>query len=129
MIKLKNILNEAKTFKPGDMWSKDFDYVGMMKYASKVHLMTGFGYLKKLYDSLEDVNYHSENKHLGMAIDAIENGQKNKAEKHLKAFNKAAKKTLKSVGPLREPWTTPVYMCTWLCTANSYHFYFDITYI
>ena len=97
MIKLKNILNEAKTFKPGDMWSKDFDYVGMMKYASKVHLMTGFGYLKKLYDSLEDVNYHSENKHLGMAIDAIENGQKNKAEKHLKAFNKAAKKTLKSM--------------------------------
>ena len=97
MVLFEGKLNEAKTFKPGDMWSKDFDYVGMMKYASKVHLMTGFGYLKKLYDSLEDVNYHSENKHLGMAIDAIENGQKNKAEKHLKAFNKAAKKTLKSM--------------------------------
>ena len=30
-------VNEAKKFKPGDMWSNDFDYDGMMKYALTVN--------------------------------------------------------------------------------------------
>ena len=55
----KNMLGEA--FKPGDMWSKDFDYKGMMKFASTAKVSMGLKKLEQLYGSLEDVNYHTEN--------------------------------------------------------------------
>ncbi len=57
----------------------------------------------KLYDSFEDVNYHSENKHLGFAIEEMENpGQDvNQAmaniEDYLEDFNKACLETLKDI--------------------------------
>ena len=94
-IRIEGIVTEAK-FKPGNMWSNDFDYDGMMKYASKVKPNVGLDTLQKLYNSLEDVNYHSENKFLGLAIDAMKAGDENQAAKQLKQFNKVSLKTLKS---------------------------------
>ena len=100
-------LNEAegklKPFQPGDMWSNDFDYVGMLKFGAQTNMQFGLETLQKLYDSFEDVNYHSENKHLGYAIEEIENpGQDvNQAmeniEDALEDFNKACLETLKDI--------------------------------
>jgi hypothetical protein len=64
-------LTEAKKFKPGDMWSNDFDYDGMLKYALKVNHKTPLKDLQKLHDSATDVNYHTPFSGLGNAIDWI----------------------------------------------------------
>ena len=94
-------LREA--YKPGDMWSNDFDYVGMLKAGSQATYEDGLEYLQKLYDSFEDVNYHSENKHLGFAIEEMENPgpDVNQAieniEDYLEDFNKACLETLKYI--------------------------------
>ena len=94
-------LREA--YQPGDMWSNDFDYIGMLKAGSQASYEDGLEYLQKLYDSFEDVNYHSENKHLGFAIEEMENpGQDvNQAmeniEDYLEDFNKACLETLKDI--------------------------------
>ena len=69
---IKNLdLFEAKKFKPGDMWSNDFDYDGMMKYALTVNHKTPIKTLTKLHDSATDVNYHTPFRGLGNAIDWI----------------------------------------------------------
>ena len=94
-------LREA--YQVGDMWSNDFDYIGMLKAGAQATYEDGLEYLQKLYDSFEDVNYHSENKHLGMAIEEMENpGQDvNQAmaniEDHLEDFNKACMDTLNDI--------------------------------
>ena len=60
----KSTLTEAKKFKPGDMYSEDFDYNGMLKFGMKAKV--GSGDIKKqikilhsLFSSFEDVNYHT----------------------------------------------------------------------
>ena len=94
-------LREA--YKPGDMWSNDFDYVGMLKAGSQATYEMGLEYLQKLYDSFEDVNYHSENKFLGYAIDEMENpGQdpnqaQENIERDLEDFRNACLETLKDI--------------------------------
>lgn len=92
---IEESVNEA--FKPGDMWSKDFDYTGMLKFGSKVKINTPLKVLEALYDSFEDVNYHSENAHLGEAISSLLAKKPNEAKKHMNVFNKACLNTLKSV--------------------------------
>jgi len=94
---LNKQLNEAKTFKPGDMWSKDFDYKGMMKFASTAKVGMGMKKLELLYNSLEDVNYHSENSLLGFALGHLEHGNKQEADKLMKQFNTKAKATLRTI--------------------------------
>ena len=84
----------VKAFKPGDMFSSDFDYEGMLEFGMKIRLNTPIATLQALYNSFEDVNYHSENSHLGMAIDSIEDGDKSEALDHIRNFKKAIKKTL-----------------------------------
>ena len=84
----------VKSFKPGDKFSTDFDYEGMLEFGMKIRLNTPIATLQALYDSFEDVNYHSENSHLGMAIDAIKDGDKSEALDHIRMFKKAIKKTL-----------------------------------
>ena len=84
----------VKAFKPGDMFSSDFDYEGMLEFGMKIRLNTPIATLQGLYNSFEDVNYHSENSHLGMAIDAIQDGDKSEALDHIRNFKKAIKKTL-----------------------------------
>ena len=89
----------TKTFTPGDKWSNDFDYVGMLEAGSVATLDVGLETLNKLYDSFEDVNYHREAGDLGNAIDwATDEGLDNpRAEQFMKMFNKACLKTLDGI--------------------------------
>ena len=95
-------VNEKK-YRIGDKWSEDFDYKGMLTKASKLSIPRkgpnegGLKVLQALYDSFEDVNYHSENQHLGTAIDAYKNGDNEEGAKHLKMFKSAALETLKGI--------------------------------
>lgn len=84
-------------FKPGDMWSKDFDYKGMLKFALTVDAGTPKDVLQKLSDSLEDVNYHSENHHLQFAIEALEAGDQDEFIQNLEAFKDAVTQTIKGI--------------------------------
>ena len=94
-------LREA--YELGDQWSNDFDYVGMLKVGSQATYEMGLENLQKLYDSFEDVNYHSENKFLGYAIEEMENpgpdvnqAQEN-IEDALEDFRNACLATLKDI--------------------------------
>ena len=91
-------LTEAKKFKPGDMWSSDFDYEGMLKYALKVNEKTPIKMLNKLFDSATDVNYHTPFRNLGIAIDWIEDGDKKGAKDYIKNFHDDIKAEMKSQG-------------------------------
>ena len=96
----------VKAFKPGDMFSSDFDYEGMLEFGLKIRLNTPVQTLQALYDSFEDVNYHSENQYLGNAIDAIKDGDKSDALDNIRNFKKAVKQTLIGINeggtPVRE---------------------------
>ena len=93
---LKESLNEAKKFKPGDKWSSDFDYDGMLKYALKVNEKTPIKMLNKLFDSATDVNYHTPFANRGIAIDWIEDGDKAGAKDYIKNFHEDIKKEIKN---------------------------------
>ena len=93
----------TKTFEPGDMWSEDFDYVGMLQWgvnasAETMHLET----LKAGYESFTDVNYHTEAQDLGNAIDWMEDNpvtddEHSRIEDFMSNFNSASAKTLKDI--------------------------------
>ena len=112
MIKLKDIMNEAsldrtgkpiKGFEPGDKWSDDFDYVGMLKAGAQATYHMDVDELKDLYASFEDVNYHTEARDLGNAIDWMEdpgqdaNQAQERVEEFLEDFRNACLKTLKGI--------------------------------
>jgi hypothetical protein len=94
---------KTKTYELGDMWSNDFDYVGMLKTGAQATYDMGLENLQKLYDSFEDVNYHSENKYLGYAIEWMEdpgqdaNQAQENIERDLADFRKACLATLKDM--------------------------------
>jgi len=88
-------LTEAKKFKPGDKWSNDFDYEGMLKYALKTSIKTPIKTLNKLFDSATDVNYHTPFRNLGIAIDWIEDGDKEGAKDYMDSFIEDIKKEIK----------------------------------
>ena len=79
------------------MYSNDFDYIGMLKAGLKATLGSSVQKLQKLYNSFEDVNYHSENQHLGGIIDALKAGNKDAAKDSLIKFRGALKATLKDM--------------------------------
>ena len=95
-------------FQPGDMWSNDFDYVGMLKYSVAMEipedpnaLLGVIDTLKALSNSYEDVNYHSENQDLGNAIEYIEDAKGvedlERAQDFLEMHKRKAAKTLKDI--------------------------------
>jgi len=100
-IKMKHIkeydeyLNEQK-YKLGDKWSNDFDYVGMLEMGAKAKASMGVKKLQSLFDSFEDVNYHSEASPLSYAIDELKDGNKAEANRLMKEFNKNCEDTLKT---------------------------------
>jgi len=96
---MKESLNEAKKFKPGDKWSNDFDYDGMMKYALKVNHKTPLKTLQKLHDSATDVNYHTPFSGLGNAIDWITDDGVNSQEgkDFMKQFHNDIKSEIKKM--------------------------------
>ena len=93
-------------YKPGDMFSTDFDYEGMLKAGLKVRVNTPVETMQAIYDSFEDVNYHRENTHLGDVIDAIKAGDRAEATDALKKYRKEIKETLAGIFegafPMRE---------------------------
>ena len=93
----------VKSFKPGDMFSKEFDYEGMLEFGLKIRLNTPIETLQSLFDSFEDVNYHSEGSHLSYAIDSIKEKDKVEALDHIRNFKKAIKKTLVSFNEGADP--------------------------
>ena len=97
-VELMESLNEAKKFKPGDKWSSDFDYEGMLRYALKVNEKTPIKMLNNLFDSATDVNYHTPFRNLGIAIDWIEDGDKKGAKDYIKNFHDDIKAEMKDQG-------------------------------
>ena len=90
-----NGMNEA--YKLGDGWSKDFDYIGMLEMGAKAKASMGEKKLQSLFDSFEDVNYHSEASPLSYAIDELKDGNKAEANRLMKEFNKNCQDTLKTL--------------------------------
>jgi len=91
------------SFQAGDMWSNDFDYVGMLTAGTEATYEMGLEHLTKLYESFTDVNYHTEAQDLGNAIDWMEdpgqdaNAAQEKIEDFLESFRAACAKTLKDI--------------------------------
>ena len=95
----ESIITEGKKFKPGDKWSNDFDYDGMMKYALTVNHKTPIKTLTKLHDSATDVNYHTPFRGLGNAIDWITDDGVNSQEgkDFMKQFHNDIKAEIKTM--------------------------------
>jgi len=97
-LKRQTTVNEnVKKYRLGDMYSNDFDYIGMLKAGLKATLGSSVQKLQKLYNSFEDVNYHSENQHLGGIINALKAGNRDAAKDSLEKFRNAIKATLKDM--------------------------------
>jgi len=77
----------------GAMWSKHFDYEGMLKAGMKVKVSDGPIKLRKLFDSFESVNYHTPSAPLWDAIQLIKDGKPASAK--LTQFKKNCAKELK----------------------------------
>jgi len=87
----KESVNEAKRYKLGDSWSKDFDYEGMLKWGMSVDWRMDEERLLLLHHSLEDVNYHNIATPLWDAMVALKTDNKSKAKSLLKKVNKLSK--------------------------------------
>ena len=79
-------MKTQKKYQLGDLWSKDFDYDGMLEVAATVKLSWGEEKLQKLYDSFEDVNYHEIGGYLYGTIDFLKSGDRKAARKELSDF-------------------------------------------
>ena len=90
----KQKLSEARKYKLGDMWSNDFDYEGMLKLGLKADIKMGEQKLRKLFDSFEDVNYHTASTPLWDALVELKKDNESKAKSLLKKFNQLCKKEL-----------------------------------
>lgn len=85
-----------RKFKIGQMWSEDFDYVGMLKSGIRVKDTAKVENLRKLFNSFEDVNYHTASSPLWEAINILEGNEGNRSEAILKLaeFRELCKKEL-----------------------------------
>ena len=99
----KSLQEGTKPYELGDMWSNNFDYVGMLKMGAQATYEMGLENLQKLFDSFEDVNYHSEAQDLGNAIEWMEdpgqdaNRAQEMVEDFLENFREACLATLKEI--------------------------------
>ncbi len=96
-------VGKGRPFQPGDMWSEDFDYVGMLQWGVDANTETmDLETLKAGFESFTDVNYHREAQDLGNALDWLEDNpatdqEHNKIESFMSSFNSASAKTLKDI--------------------------------
>jgi hypothetical protein len=88
-------METVKKFRVGQMWSEDFDYEGMMKCGLKTKPTDSLKKLEKLYDSLEDVNYHTCNTSLWDAINILRAGGTD-ITKEIELFHLACQKEIDS---------------------------------
>ena len=82
----------------GAKYSKDFDYDGMVRMGLSMDENSDVEDLQALYNSFEDVNYHSENQNLGLAIDALKDGDKEEAEIFIGDFHDDLQDLARSFG-------------------------------
>jgi hypothetical protein len=93
----------VKPFEPGDRWSNNFDYIGMLKAGVNAPeaLFENIDHLNLLYESFTDVNYHTEGANLGDAIDWMEGATSErdhiKVEEFMSDFNSACEKALNDI--------------------------------
>ena len=106
----------TEAFQPGDMWSNDFDYIGMLKFGAQVQDVDPdadmmevdeiVSKLNLLFDSFEDVNYHRESQDLGNAIEYLEDDPRvediEKANDFLALFRK---KCMSTLDVMKVKWT------------------------
>lgn len=78
-------------FKAGKRFSTNFDYGGMLKAGMRAKVSDGPVKLRKLFDSFEDVNYHTESAPLWDAIEYIKAGKPASAK--MRQFNKNCERT------------------------------------
>jgi hypothetical protein len=76
-------------YKLGDMWSKDFDYTGMLETGLESDLNWGVEKLSKLFESFQDVNYHTIARPLWNAIENLKKGDTKLAQEKLDLFKDA----------------------------------------
>lgn len=81
----------VKSYKLGNKWSNDFDYDGMLEMGLKADMSWDKKKLRSLFDSYEDVNYHSVGKHLWEAI--ISEGEA-QAKESIEKFHSAIREEL-----------------------------------
>ena len=72
----------VEKFVPGQQYSSNFDYKGMLDYMKNIDVATAdVKELQKVYDSATDVNYHTEASALDMVIDALKDGDMEEAQR------------------------------------------------
>jgi len=77
-------MESIRKFKAGQKYSNDFDYTGMLKAGARVKDDAKVSNLTKLFNSFEDVNYHTESVPLWEAIKLLESNEDNRNEAILK---------------------------------------------
>ena len=87
----------TERYQPGDMWSPNFDYKGMLKAAANLSVSSPEELMQNISDSFEDVNYHRENSHLQDAIEAKKENDNDAIKFHLALFKDELKKTIKNL--------------------------------
>jgi hypothetical protein len=87
----------TERYQPGDMWSPNFDYKGMLKAAANLSVSSPEELMQNISDSFEDVNYHRENSHLLDAIEAKKENDNDAIKFHLALFKDELKKTIKNL--------------------------------
>ena len=63
-------MNQKSEYRLGQRWSDDFDYDGMLRLGLETTAETPLDQMLKLFESMEDVNYHREAEPLWNAIHA-----------------------------------------------------------
>jgi len=88
-------------FTPGDMYTNDFDYVGMLEWGANAPDITfdNLGTMEDAHESFTDVNYHREGADLGNAIEwATDDGpDEPRVLDFMKRFRAACMKMLKDI--------------------------------
>ena len=98
-----NLIDILEQYKIGSGWTNDFDYAGMLNAGLETGVDTDIEVLKKMSDDFEDVNYHRENNHLQMAIDALEEGAIKEASMFFGDFHAEIKATMETFDMDIEP--------------------------
>lgn len=87
---------KSRMFQMGDMWRDDFDYEGMIKTGTEADISWGTEKLRTLFNSYEDVNYHSPSSPLWETIQDLEKGNTGGAMANLANFREINKKIIDS---------------------------------
>ena len=91
-----NLTDIFEQYRIGSGYTRDFDYEGMLKAGLETGVDTDIEILRKMSDDFEDVNYHRENNHLQMAIDALEEGAIKEASMFFGDFHAEIKSTMET---------------------------------